>query len=312
MENLNVNDVYIVAGATGRCGRFITKSLLLKNKKTIILVRSEVKVQEVFDSTEINKFEKIVYCDLIKQEDYEKKVDQCFSCPNTNYYVISCLRYQFESIRKSSEGNFIINKRLIDASVKSSKVKKYCLVSSSHVRRPYSWVSVTNNMNGKWISYYKAIVEDYLRLSGLVYLIVRPTSLVMNENPTAFVISQGDRINNGKIHVSTIGKLTVDSLLDPWIPCNSSYECFSTNEQMKNLTPYQYSQGYYRIKAETEQEKKYVNHVFPIRIIQFFALGGFTLLLNGFLGYFRIISWWRVLNYLRRLVGLRNSKSFAK
>jgi hypothetical protein len=314
MEHPINHDIYIVAGATGRCGRYIAKSLLNKNKRTILLIRNENKLKEIFKLEEISKFEKIICCDLAKDLDYSTKLEEMLNIDDANYYVISALSYRFESTQTCEEGNLITNKRLMDASVKSGKVKKFCLLSSSHVRRPYSYISLTCNINRRYMQYYKVLVEDYLRSSGLEYLIIRPTGLVMEENPTGFIICQGDKIE-GKIHVSTVGRLTVDTLLDPWIPSNASYECLSTVEQMKTPLPYQYIQGNYHLRPETELERKYIDHLVPCRIVKvsfFLLIVGFSYLFFTYVRYLKVVPLTRIINYIKRLIGRASIKQLAK
>jgi hypothetical protein len=301
-------DIFLVAGATGRCGRYIIKALLAKNKRVRVLVRNQKKLEETFTSDELKRLDRVIICNLVNSKDWAEKLAESFKTKDGEVvsYVISALSYRFENDQTSEQGNLLTNQRLIDAAVLSGNVKKFCLLSSTHVRRPYSYISLTCNINKKYMQWYKVLVEDYLRKSKLTYLIIRPTGLLVNEESTSFTISQGDKVS-GQINVGTVGKLTVDTLLDSWIPSNTSYECFSTIEQIK--TPYEYFQGRYGLRAETENEKKLVNHKTATRVVMT-AL--WTMLFTA--GYFGFkygknhINWERVMNILKRLVGRGNTK----
>jgi hypothetical protein len=301
--NRNKQNVYVVAGATGRCGRYIVKSLLHKNKKVRILIKNPNKLN-IFTEEEKKNLDTITLIDLVKDKEYEKKLDSCLGDENTNFYVISALSYRFEENQSCEEGNLVTNKRLIDACVKSGKVKKFCLLSSSHVRRPFSYISLTCNLNKRYMQWYKVLVEDYLRKSNLEYLIIRPTGLVMNDKPTLFTISQGDKIE-GKIHVATIGRLTVDTLLDPWIPSNTSFECLTSADQIgKN---YEYVEGNFHLRKETDEERKLINHLIPCRIVAI-SLISVVLVSGYFIDYYtrKYLNLKIIIKYFKRLIGRGN------
>jgi hypothetical protein len=154
------------------------------------------------------------------------------------------------------------------------------------------------------MQWYKVLAEDYLRQSKLDYLIIRPTGLRNGEEATSFTISQGDKIE-GCINVATVGRLTVDTLLDPWIRPNTSLECLTSDEQAKQ--PYQYIQGMYHLQPENDNQKKIVNHKIPARLVysSFWAV----LLTATYLGFrfARIyLPWKRFMNYFSRLIGRGN------
>jgi nucleoside-diphosphate-sugar epimerase len=180
MEQLNtsqhLNEIYVVAGATGRSGRYIVKHLLLKNRKVRVLVRSEKKLREIFKEEDLKKLDKIVECNLVHDESYKIKLDELFKVEEDSHakvqYVISALSYRFEKDQSCEEGNLLTNKRLIDASAQY-QVKKFLLLSSSHVTRPFSFISLRCNIIKRYMQHFKVLVEDYLRKSKLNYLIIR-------------------------------------------------------------------------------------------------------------------------------------------
>ncbi|MFM7854483.1 MAG: NAD(P)H-binding protein, partial [Flammeovirgaceae bacterium] len=114
------------------------------------------------------------------------------------------------------DGNYTSNKRLIEFA-KNKDIKKFVLLSSTHVRRPYSYITLTININKNNMQWWKVMAEKCLRESGMKYLIVRPVGLIIDKEKehekSAFTISQGDTVE-GKIYRSTVGNLVIDTLLD--------------------------------------------------------------------------------------------------
>jgi hypothetical protein len=260
-------EIVLVAGATGRCGRYIVKSLLNKNKKVRILARNMNKVNEVFSESELKQFDGIVLCDLIQNENYKSILDTCFKTKEnqTISHVISAMSYRFEKNQTVEQGNIDTNKRLIDACKEYGKVKRFCFISSTHLRRPYSYISYTCNiLKRKWMQWTKVQIEDYLRKSGLNYMIIRPVGLLPVEKPSAYTLSQGDKVE-GKINIPTVGNIVADALFDQWMPPNVSFECISEGGQFNE--PYAYTKGSHHLRSETDEEKKLIDHVWPTRII---------------------------------------------
>jgi hypothetical protein len=305
MEKLNTSihhdEIYLVAGATGRTGRYVVKHLLLKNKRVRVLVRNQEKLSTVFEKEEINKLDKIVVCNLVHDKDYKQKLDDCFKVNENEKvaYVISALSYRFEKDQTCEEGNLLTNKRLIDAS-NEHKVKKFLLLSSSHVTRPFSYFSLTCNINKRYMQHYKVVVEDYLRKSGLNYLILRPVGLLVTDETTAFTLCQGDRVE-GQINIATVGRLCVDTISDPWIPNNTALECISSKDQFKQ--PYEYKQGNYHFKPETEKDKKVFNHKAASRIVMSALYSSALLSLYMAFKHARKLKiWYRIFNILGRML----------
>lgn len=257
------NQIYLIAGATANVGHCIVKALISRGKRVRLL--SEKKLNESFTEDEIKKFEKVVECNLEEDKDFKQKLEELFLIESSSdqFYVISSLNYQNEEESVGKNYSLITNQRLIDAAIQN-KVKKFCLLSSSHVTRPFSFTSLCRNLHGNYKQWHRVLVEDYLRKSQLDYLIIRPNKLKFETEPTAFTISQGDKLE-GEINVSTLGRLVVDTLNDPWIPACTSYECVSTPDQLKQS--YQYIQGLYHLHSETTPEKRLPNHKVATRLV---------------------------------------------
>lgn len=305
MENLKTSshheEIYLVAGATVKAGRYAVKYLLQKNKKVRVLVRNHDSLSTVFEKEEINKLDKIVVCNLVDDKDYKEKLDECFKVYENQKvtYVISAFSYTFDKNQNSEEAIIMPNKRLIDSSTEHA-VKKFLLLSSSHVTRPFSYFSLKCNIFKKYTLYYQNVVEDYLRKSDLYYLILRPVELVDNDEASAFTLCQGDKLE-GKINISTVGQLCVDTISDPWIPKNTSLECVSSYQQLKQ--PYEYKQGNYHFKPESEKDKKVFNHKAASRIV--ISVLYSTAFLSLYLAFKHAKSskiWFRIVNILGRML----------
>jgi hypothetical protein len=303
------NEIFIVAGASGRSGSQILKNLLESKKTVRVLIRNRDKFEEKLKSlnVDIKSIEKIVSSDLVKDLDYEQKLADLFETEQVeNIYVYSALSYSWGEKDTSEGGNLVTNKRLIEYSAThgKDKIKKFCLLSSSHVRRPYSYISLSCNLAGgrDYMQHYKAVAEDILRKSGLKYLIIRPVGLDKKRGLSAFTLSQGDKVQ-GLISIETVGRLSVDLVLDKNIPDNTSVECVSYSEQFNQ--PYNYNIS--SLHSETEKEKEFIDHVKPCRIV-LFSFG-------TSIAFFMYLSFWlqrhyNILGifffYLDRLIGRGN------
>ena len=119
---------------------------------------------------------------------------------------------------------------LVDLS-KEFKVEKYVLVSGALITKAWHPIALLLNIFISNVYAHKANAENYLRRSGLNYMIVRPGGLRVgyeDEPPTNYTLGQGDNIS-GMITRPTVAKLTVDSLLSNNIADNVTFECASTS-----------------------------------------------------------------------------------
>jgi hypothetical protein len=306
------NEIFIVAGASGRCGSQIVKHLIEFKKTVRVLIRNQNKFEEKLKKLkiEINNIQKIVTCDLVQNLDYENKLFDLFDIQQGEIiYVYSALSYSWGEKDTSEGGNLLTNKRFIEyaATHGKDKIKKFCLLSSSHVRRPYSYISLRCNLLGgrDYMQHFKAVVEDILRKSGLKYLIIRPVGLDQKMGLSAFTLSQGDKVE-GLISTETVGRLSVDLILDKNTPDNTSLECLSYPNQF-NL-PYEYNVGI-SLHSESEKDKEFIDHIKPCRIV-LFSLGTTVT-------FFMYLSFWLQKNYnivrnffsyVERLIGRGNIK----
>jgi hypothetical protein len=89
------------------------------------------------------------------------------------------------------------------------------------VTKPYNFVSIILNFIVDNVLGWKLKAENYLRKSGLNYLILRPGALggEYKALPAGFTLGQGDTLNGkNKISRATVAKIMIDALECPDIP----------------------------------------------------------------------------------------------
>jgi hypothetical protein len=298
------NDIFLVVGGTGIVGIHVVKTLIQKGKRVRVLVKDKAKFNKVFSAEHENKIESVIECDLTDTAKYSESLKSAFKKEGEGRvsHVISCLGYRVKNILANREGNVIANTRLIEACVKAGGIKKFCLISSSYVSRPFSCISLRANFKNNYMQWGNVLVERILRMSGLNYLIIRPVDVEAASEPNAFTLSQGDR-SKGTIGSATVGHLVVDAITDVWILNNNTIECYSTQQQ--SLEPYYYHQGSYKqFHSDTEKAKSLGNHVVALRLVLFTTVSFF--ISSIFLSYKygrKYVKSDKIARFFKRLVG---------
>jgi len=182
----------LIAGATGKTGRIITKKLLDRGDLPRILVRNQDLAKSLFgDQVD-------VYVGDVRQPESlipaMEGVDIVISAIGTRTPVgKNCPK------RVDYEG--VVN---LIQSAKASDIKRFILISSisvTHANHPM-------NCFGKILD-WKLEGENALRESGLSYAIIRPGGLVeSSDGHKSFVIDQGDKIL-GTISRTTLAEICV-------------------------------------------------------------------------------------------------------
>lgn len=128
-------------------------------------------------------------------------------------------------------------KALVDAA-KANEIKKFILVSSMFVTRPDTFVAwILNTMVGNCLG-HKIQAENYLRQSGLDYVVIRPGGLGGKKEmtleqehdpkivkPCSPMIDQGDQGKGGTLFRPTVGKLIAENLIsDMGLPSKLTFE----------------------------------------------------------------------------------------
>lgn len=210
----------LVAGATGKTGRWVVNRLLHYGVPVRVLSRSEEKAREMFG----NEVE-IVAGRIQNPEDVARAVQGCEA-------VISALgssSFTGESSPAEVDRDGAI--RLIDESAKAG-ARHFAMVSSIAVTK---WYHPLNLFAGVLTMKYTA--EEHLRrvfsTGGRSYTIIRPGGLKDGEPlQHKLHVDQGDRIWNGWTNRSDVAELAVLSL---WVPKsrNKTFEVVSESDEVQ-------------------------------------------------------------------------------
>jgi hypothetical protein len=273
MSKNDQDEIFIVVGADREVGQNVVKYLVNRGKRVRILVEDNRNLKGTFPTEILDEIETI-------EEINEGGLKNCFNTKSDKEfiaYVISCVNnYSIKNLKCEKE-EFCINSKLIQEANTHKKIKKFVLLSSAKVTKPFSFTGLRYYLRLSSLQ-SKAIIEDNLRKSGINYLIVRPSQLIINNETNAFTLSQGDKACNcTKIRTGTVGRLIVDTMLDPWIPNNTSIECITTKDQINQ--EYEYQQGRYRIRKENESEITLRNHSLYLRLFKLSFISLLTLTL---------------------------------
>lgn len=207
----------LVAGATGKTGRWVVKRLQHYGIPVRVLVRSAEKAAMLGDVD-------VVEGRIQSPEDVASAVKGCSA-------VISALGSS-ELFGEASPGEVDRDgvKRLVDKAVEAG-VTHFGLVSSMAVTRWYHPLNLFAGVLGK-----KFEAEEYLRenfcVQGKSYTIIRPGGLRDGE-PLEHRIhtEQGDRLWSGWIERSDVAELLVISLWEP-AAANVTFEAVNESEEL--------------------------------------------------------------------------------
>ena len=188
----------LVAGATGQTGKRIVKQLLEEGIAVKALVRDRQKAE-----TELPNGVEIVVGDVLKPasldaalEGAEVLLSATGAAPSfdpTGPYKVDY------------EGN----KNLVDAA-KRAGVKQFVMVSSMCVSKLF------HPLNLFWgILYWKQQAEDYLKVSGVPYTIVRPGGLRNEDSDQAIIMSAADTLFEGNIPRQKVAQVCAEALTQP-------------------------------------------------------------------------------------------------
>lgn len=228
---MNINSVYqgrvLVAGATGKTGRWVVRRLIHYGIPVRVLARSEEKARELFgDRVEISVGK------IQSDEDVDLAVKGCTG-------VISALGSSSVTGESSpSEVDRDGAIRLIDRAVKAG-VTHVAMVSSIAVTK---WFHPLNLFGG--VLSMKLAAEEHLRKvygqAGRSYTIIRPGGLRDGEPlEHRLHVDQGDHIWSGWTNRSDVAELAVLSL---WLPNarNRTFEVISEAPEPQQSLEYCY------------------------------------------------------------------------
>lgn len=266
------NEIFLVFAELNKVTIHLINHLFEKGKLVRLVVKDKQEAEKVFIN-QINLFESLIEYDILSHDlaSLERIFASNIQINKKVVYVISILSDMYNTpedmVRSTTHIiDFIKNQQL------TQQIERFVQISSSLVSKPKKLMTIFKNIRYNYILYYKHKVENVLRQSGIRYLIIRPTQLYPGDQPTAFTLDQGDRIE-GFITPATLGKLAVDTLLDHWIIPNTTYECSSFPKQMGQ--PYIYIKGQYsNLKPDNSDllSKRDIDHLTPVRAMKVFIM----------------------------------------
>ncbi len=171
---MGVKGTVLVTGATGFIGRHVTKALLERGYRIRILTRNPDFVN--FKDSQNVEVKRVNYLDIDTLKDVGDGVEYVIHIAG----VIKGRR--FEAFKK---GNIYTTRNLL-MSLDREQVKKIVFLSSQSAAGPSREKPLTEDDMPKPVSFYglsKKIAEDYVKKSGIPYIILRPSA----------VFGEGDR-----------------------------------------------------------------------------------------------------------------------
>ncbi|MGB3788180.1 MAG: SDR family oxidoreductase [Phormidesmis sp.] len=202
----------LVAGATGQTGSHIVGLLLAKGIEVRALVRDLDKAAATLP-TEAEK----VVGDVLNRASLTAALAGCDVLLSATGAAPS-----FDPTgpyKVDYEGN----KNLVDAAA-AAGIDQFVMVSSLCVSK------VFHPLNLFWgILYWKKQAEDYLKMSGVPYTIVRPGGLKAENNAQAIEMSAADTLFEGSIPRVKVAQVCVDALGEEAAK-NKVVEIVSTDE----------------------------------------------------------------------------------
>ena len=188
----------LVAGATGQTGSHIVGLLLAKGIEVRALVRDLDKATSNLPADA----EKVVG-DVLDRSSLSAALEDCdvlLSATGAAPSFDPTGPYQVDY-----EGN----KNLVDAA-KAAGISQFVMVSSLCVSK------IFHPLNLFWgVLYWKKQAEDYLKISGVPYTIVRPGGLKAENNAEAIKMSAADTLFEGSIPRVKVAQVCVDALDQP-------------------------------------------------------------------------------------------------
>lgn len=185
----------LVAGATGQTGGHIVGLLLAKGIEVRALVRDLDKANSALPK-EVEK----VLGDVLDKASLKSALAGCD--------VLLSATGAAPSLDPSGpyKVDYEGNKNLVDAA-KAAGIEQFVMVSSLCVSK------IFHPLNLFWgILYWKKQAEDYLKVSGVPYTIVRPGGLKEENNAEAIVMSAADTLFEGNIPRVKVAQVCVDAL----------------------------------------------------------------------------------------------------
>jgi NAD(P)-dependent dehydrogenase (short-subunit alcohol dehydrogenase family) len=204
---------YLVIGATGGSGKELVHELLKQGHEVRIIVRSRARTVKALG--DITDKLQIIECEL--GDDKANTNDGVREAVRWCDVLVSCLGSTVNSTHVQ-QSNYTAVVELIklceEIKVDDLEDFKFVLMTSMFITRPYSIRAIVLNIVKPYVFGWKALAENKLRQSKLKYIIIRPGSLNNKDEPHNVVLTQGDKLNWGRISRKNLAVAIISSLSD--------------------------------------------------------------------------------------------------
>ena len=223
----------LVAGATGRTGRWVVKRLQHYGIDYRIFVRSGEKALEAFGPEIVDRI-------TIGSIEYEKEIDAAVK----NVDAVICAVGGNVMDSESPPPSAIDRDGVIRLAFRSKEcgVKRFILVSSLAVTKPDHPLNKYGNVLTMKLEGENEVRRLYGE-KGYSYTILRPGGLIDERGPFQhkLVFDTGDRITKGTINRSDVAEVAVEAL---WIPeaQNLTFEFIQGEEASQESFEHYYRQ----------------------------------------------------------------------
>ena len=236
------NEIFLVFTDLDKITVHLISYLIEKGNLVRVVVNDLINAKTIF-AKNIDKFESIIECNLLSQQtpDLEPLFMHNYQLNKKVGYVVSFLsqinQFPNDIMRALKHKIDIVHKLKI-----VNQIERFILITSFNASEDTSTYFFFKFFLSNEIILNKYKAEKLLRESGIKYLIIRHSKLLSNDLPTAFTLDQGVELK-GCISSATVGQIAIDTTLDPWIMPNTSLECTSNHNQIRQ--DYQYFNSIY-------------------------------------------------------------------
>lgn len=252
--NNEANFVFILTSATSLSSTFLQIARDILNRKFPLRLLIRFDQQHKFNAEELAKMESVHYF----TEDH-KIPEEVLSL---HHRQVSFVILASTVTKENSSIVFNAHQELIKESNSNGKIKRICLLSY-------------NDCASK--------LESSIKSSGMDYLIIKPGTIIEEDKLMGFTLTEGNSASKREINSATAARVTVDSLLDPWIPSYLTLEAYTSKDQKEER--YSYIRGQYKFKSDCKDttvqlsSHKYSLRTYLIRST-FFAFTSYALYLG--------------------------------
>lgn len=236
MSHAQESKFVVITGATGRLGYHVVKEFVSVGYEVRILTRSLSKAKSLFsdvlDHIELFEIDFFKEINSSNQKIFNEALLNSKENTPVTYVVSISGAAGFVDRKKTEILDYKTHKFLIDSSKNVPSLKKFIYISTMAITRPWSIVSLFLNLYIKNVMSWKLETENYLRKSGLNYIVIRPGGLIKEQDSksSAITVAQGDK-DMGLIERNSVAKVVISACGDQNLENNVTFEVFSKKSQ---------------------------------------------------------------------------------